>query len=242
MENKAAYILCHLGPELTCLLCTCCSGVVALQMYEQTLVSCSFPEVLRKVLDLRVSRTTDAAGLLNTAFKGCGSLPGVQVDTLRQDAMRVLRDAGEGGRRPPSPSTASPPAGGGTSNGGASGGGSGARSFFGVGSVSFRSRASGGTSSAGSSPPTGPPSVLNPPASPTPSDGGAAAAMLAPPPPPPVATAAVLPQSRGARQVGSQLSSMLSRLVGSVKESAVVTGAGMRRSVTSGNVPELAAC
>jgi hypothetical protein len=60
-----------------------------LQMYEQTVTSVVYPEVLRKVLDLRVGRTSED-DLFALAFKGIGSLPTSQLATLRAQHLRCL--------------------------------------------------------------------------------------------------------------------------------------------------------
>lgn len=136
-------------------------GLALLKMYDQTLSSCSFPEVLRKVLDLRVARTLDSAGLMAAAFNGCGSLPGGQLHQMREAAMATLQQQA----RPPSPGAASsaantlrrtspssgdvPPAGSSSScdrDSGASisAGSSGFRSMLSSGSLSRRHRSSSG--------------------------------------------------------------------------------------------------
>lgn len=136
-------------------------GLALLKMYDQTLSSCSFPEVLRKVLDLRVARTLDSAGLMAAAFNGCGSLPGGQLHQMREAAMATLQQQ----VRPPSPGAASsaantlrrtspssgdvPPAGSSSphdrdSGASVSAGSSGFRSVLSSGSLSRRHRSSSG--------------------------------------------------------------------------------------------------
>ncbi|GFH20583.1 growth hormone-regulated TBC protein 1, partial [Haematococcus lacustris] len=51
-------------------------GLALLKVYELTVTSVTSPDVLRKVLDLRVARSNDAEELLATAFRGIGSLSG----------------------------------------------------------------------------------------------------------------------------------------------------------------------
>ncbi|GFH23348.1 Rab-GAP TBC domain-containing protein, partial [Haematococcus lacustris] len=58
-------------------------GLALLKVYELTVTSVTSPDVLRKVLDLRVARSNDAEELLATAFRGIGSLSGTFVSGLR---------------------------------------------------------------------------------------------------------------------------------------------------------------
>lgn len=59
-----------------------------LQKYEPMILGCTYPDVIRKMLELRASRTYDADELLGLAFNGIGSLPGASVATIRQAVCR----------------------------------------------------------------------------------------------------------------------------------------------------------
>ncbi|KAL6760735.1 hypothetical protein V8C86DRAFT_1036943 [Haematococcus lacustris] len=63
---------------------------ILLQVYELTVTSVTSPDVLRKVLDLRVARSNDAEELLATAFRGIGSLSGTFVSGLRASVIASL--------------------------------------------------------------------------------------------------------------------------------------------------------
>lgn len=233
------------------------TGLALLKMYEQTLSSCSFPEVMRKVLDLRVSRTMDAPALMAAAFKGCGSLPGSQVDALRQDALRLLRDfsmtpdrgspSGGTPARATSPvnivnrisTVAARKTGGATVTTEPA-----AVSYGSAGSVAVTQSVvvrGDGAARLGSSSPAGSSSTGDLMAV-TDSRAAVTDSREASP----GSSGVQLARSRSGKSlVGVQLTSMLSRLVGGVKAvtSPSTTGAGgMRRVATTANAPALAAC
>lgn len=65
-------------------------GLALLRLYETTVVAVCFPDVMKRVLDLRVSRTGSAEELLGAAFKGIGSLPSRDVEAARAAALAEL--------------------------------------------------------------------------------------------------------------------------------------------------------
>mmetsp|Transcript_8697 Transcript_8697/g.15036 ORF Transcript_8697/g.15036 Transcript_8697/m.15036 type:complete len:409 (-) Transcript_8697:742-1968(-) len=73
------------------------TGLALLLMCEKPLTSCSHPDVLRRVVALRVGGITSADELLATAFRGVRSFPGAAIIVIRSDATRgVLEGSGQG--------------------------------------------------------------------------------------------------------------------------------------------------
>ena len=62
-------------------------ALALIKRHETVIVGCSQLQVMRKILDLRISRTLDEDELMATAFRGIGSLPGALLVGFRQRVM-----------------------------------------------------------------------------------------------------------------------------------------------------------
>jgi len=68
------------------------TALAILRRFDSTICSCSDPVQLRKIIDSRAGRLDDAEGLMSTAFKGIGSMPGVHLGVLRARAQREVHE------------------------------------------------------------------------------------------------------------------------------------------------------
>ena len=68
------------------------TALAILRRFDSTICSSSDPMQLRKIIDSRAGRLDDAEGLMSTAFKGIGSMPGVHLGVLRARAQREVHE------------------------------------------------------------------------------------------------------------------------------------------------------